>query len=395
MFAQVTRARKVAVRLFAFVTFAFLAACAPSGIVGSNQNTGQRIDPGAPVQVALLVPGGSTQGADRAIASSLENAARLAISDLEGVRIDLRVYNTGSDPAQAASVATQAVDEGAKILLGPLFSDASAAVGVAVAPRNVNVLSFSNTPTIAGGNVFILGRTFDNIAQRLVGYASRNGSTRIAIVHGNDIPGQFGRDAITTAARSSGAQIVAVESYALTQQDILAATPRIAATVNATGADAVFLTAGVNADLPIIATSLPEAGIDPAETRYIGLTRWNALPQALALPGVQGGLFALPDQGTIANFEARYQGVYGASPHPLAGLAYDGIAAIGALAATGNANALTKNSLTARQGFQGTSGIFRLLPNGLNERGLAVAEVRNNAVVIVENAPRSFGGSGL
>lgn len=394
MFAQVSRARKVVARLFVLATLTFLAACS-TGVVGTNQNTGQRIDTDAPVQVALLVPGGSTQGADRAVASSLENAARMAIADLGGVRIDLRVYNTGSDPAQAASVATQAVDDGAKIILGPLFAESANAAGVAVAARNVNVLAFSNNPTIAGGNVFVLGATFDNTARRLVNYASRNGTTRFAIVHGNDTQGQVGRDAITAAVRQAGAQVAGVESYTLTQQDILAATPRIASTINATGADAVFLTAGVNADLPIIATSLPEAGINPAQTRYIGLTRWNALPQALALPGVQGGLFALPDQGTITNFEARYQAVYGDSPHPLAGLAYDGIAAIGALVASGNPNALTKDALTARQGFQGTSGIFRLLPNGLNERGLAVAEVRNNAVVIVENAPRSFGGSGL
>lgn len=394
MFACFTRARKVAARLFMVTTFAFLAACT-QGIVGTNQNTGQTIDTSAPVQVALLVPGGSTQGADRAIAASLENAARMAIADLDGVRIDLRVYNTGSDPVQAASVATQAVDDGAKILLGPLFADSANAAGVAVAPRNVNVLAFSNNPTIAGGNVFVLGATFDNTARRLVNYAARNGTTRFAIVHGNDLQGQVGRDAITAAVRQSGAQLASVESYTLTQQDILASTPRIAAAINSSGADAVFLTAGPNADLPIIATSLPEAGINPAATRYIGLTRWNALPQVLALPGVQGGLFALPDQAMITNFETRYQGVYGTTPHPLAGLAYDGIAAIGALVASGNSNALTKQALTARQGFQGTSGIFRLLPNGLNERGLAVAEVRSNNVVVVENAPRSFAGSGL
>lgn len=394
MFACFTRARKVAARLFMVTTFAFLAACT-QGIVGTNQNTGQTIDTSAPVQVALLVPGGSTQGADRAIAASLENAARMAIADLDGVRIDLRVYNTGSDPVQAASVATQAVDDGAKILLGPLFADSANAAGVAVAPRNVNVLAFSNNPTIAGGNVFVLGATFDNTARRLVNYAARNGTTRFAIVHGNDLQGQVGRDAITAAVRQSGAQVASVESYTLTQQDILASTPRIAAAINSSGADAVFLTAGPNADLPIIATSLPEAGINPAATRYIGLTRWNALPQVLALPGVQGGLFALPDQAMITNFETRYQGVYGAAPHPLAGLAYDGIAAIGALVASGNSNALTKQALTTRQGFQGTSGIFRLLPNGLNERGLAVAEVRSNNVVVVENAPRSFAGSGL
>ena len=94
-------------------------------------------------------------------------------------------------------------------------------------------------------------------------------------------------------------------------------------------------------------------------------------------------------------FESRYSAAYGDRPHPLAGLAYDGIAAIGALVAAGNANALTKQALTAPQGFQGTAGIFRLLPSGLNERGMAIATIRNNQVVILEPAPRSFGRAGL
>jgi hypothetical protein len=155
------------------------------------------------------------------------------------------------------------------------------------------------------------------------------------------------------------------------------------------------MTAGVNADLPILATALPEAGINPADTQYIGLTRWSAAPQALALPGLQGGIFTLPDQGMQNLFESRYAAAYGNNPHPLAGLAYDGIAAIGALVAKGNANALTKRALTSPQGFQGTAGIFRLLSNGQNERGLAVATVRNNSVVVLEAAPRSFGGAGF
>ena len=69
--------------------------------------------------------------------------------------------------------------------------------------------------------------------------------------------------------------------------------------------------------------------------------------------------------------------------------------AIGALVASGRGNALTKSALTTPEGFQGTSGIFRLRNNGLNERGLAVATIRNNQVVVLEAAPRSFGGAGF
>ena len=45
-------------------------------------------------------------------------------------------------------------------------------------------------------------------------------------------------------------------------------------------------------------------------------------------------------------------------------------------------------------GFVGVNGVFRLLPDGTNQRGLAVATIRDNAVVILDPAPRSFAGSG-
>ncbi len=393
MFARLPSPQKAIGRIFALLSMMWLAACDPSMLSGLG-NAGQRIDPNAPIQVALLVPGGSGAGTDSLLAANLENAARLAISDLEGVKIDLRVYNTGADPLRAASVATQAVTEGANIILGPLFGEAANAAGVAVSSANVNVLTFSNNTTIAGGNVFVLGSTFQNTASRLVGYAGRQGIRRYAVIHGDNVAGEAGRDAVATAVRNAGSDLASIQSYPLSQQGIFNAAGPMVAAVNASGAQAVLLTAGVNADLPIVATALPEAGLNTTTTRYLGLTRWNAAPQALALPGLQNGLFALPDQTLQNLFDSRYEAAYGDRPHPLAGLAFDGIAAIGALAASGNANALTKEALTSPQGFQGTSGIFRFLADGTNQRGLAVATVRDGAVVILEPAPRSFGGSG-
>lgn len=395
MFAGFLRRRKALSRVAALAALAWLAACGP--IILPGQTTGGptlRIDPGAPVVVALLVPSGSAVGSDAFIAQNLENAARMAIADLTGVTIDLRVYATAGDPAQAAAAATSAVADGAHVILGPLYAEEANAAGVAIAGSGVNLLAFSNNATIAGGNVFILGPTFRNTADRLVRYGQRTGIASYMIVHAEDLQGAVGRDAIASAVRNAGADVAGIQSYPLSQEGIQAAAPRIAAATQAAGADAVFLTAGVNADLPFLATALPEAGLSPAATRYIGMTRWNAVPQALSLPGLQGGLFAIPDPQMSAIFEGRYGTAFGEAPHPLAGLAYDGIAAIGALVARGDPAALSRGSLTQGQGFQGTAGIFRLLPDGTNERGLAVAEVRNNQVVILELAPRSFGGAG-
>ncbi len=384
-------ARRAGAKAIAAISAIFLASCdsAPSG------SGGPQINATAPVTVALLVPGGSAVESDTLLATNLENAARLAISDLRGVQIDLRVYNTGASPAQAAAVATQAANDGAKIILGPLYAEAANAAGVAVAGRGLNVLAFSNNTAIAGRNVYVLGPTFENTADRMISYASRQGMTRFAVVHGDDLQGTVGRDAILTALRNNGVEAASVSSYPMTQQAIISSAGQIADDIRSSGAQAVFLTGGINADLPLIATALPERGINPEITRYIGLTRWDATPQAMALPGLQGGLFALPDTQMLEQFENRYAAAYGAMPHPLAGLAYDGIAAIGALIAQNQPGALSAAGLTQPQGFEGTQGVFRLMPDGTNQRGLAIAQIQNNQVVILEPAPRSFAGLGF
>jgi hypothetical protein len=344
--------------------------------------------------VALLVPGGTGAAEASAIAASIENAARLAIADLNGVEIDLRVYNTARDPGQASQMAATAIAEGAKIILGPLDAASANAVGVTVAPANVNVLAFSNNPAIAGGNVFVLGNTFGNISDRLVSYAGSQGINQFMIVHQDDLAGAVGRDSIATSIRSAGGTVSGIEAYPFSQEGIFARAPAIAAATNASGAQAIFVTDNVAGGLPILATSLDDQGVNPANTPLVGITRWDAAPQAAALPGMQGGLFAMANAGREAAFRNRYEETYGSAPHPLASIAYDGIAAIGALAATGDRAALTKGSLTRASGFAGATGIFRLRPDGSNQRALAVARIVNNQVSIVDPAPQSFGRGG-
>lgn len=369
-----------------------LAACEPIQIGGlAGADRGQRIDTSQPVPVALLVPKSDANAG--AVARSIENAARLAVAELGGVKIDLRVYDTGGNAATAAAQAQKAVDQGAKIILGPLFGESANAVGVQVADDNVNVLSFSNNPSIAGGNVFVLGATFRNTANRLLGYAARNGKKTVAVVYPNNVEGQFGKAAVQAAAGANGIQITAAESFEFSQTAVVGAMPRIAAA--ARGSDAVFLTSSPAGALPLLAQLLPENGVDPARTQYIGLTPWNVPPQTVSLAGLQNGWFALPDQSRIASFNSRYQGAYGAAPHPLAGLGFDGIAAIGALVAQGKSDALTRGALTQSAGFQGVGGVFRLLPDGTNERALAVATIRDRKVVILDPAPTRFGGAGF
>ncbi|MDP2085478.1 MAG: penicillin-binding protein activator [Gemmobacter sp.] len=391
MIAVLQRARKSLANLGLVLTAFVLAACEPI----STGRPGPAIDPNAAVPVALMVPGASGSATDQLLARSLENAARLAIADLGGVRIDLRVYQTAGQPGQAGAIAQRAVAEGARIILGPVFAQEANAAGVAVAAQGVNLLSFSNNADIAGANVFVLGPTFENTARRLVRYAASQGQRRVMIVHDRTPAGEAGRAAIARAIAGSGSTLAATAGYEFSQNGVVQAAPQISATARGAGADALFFTADTAGSLPLITQMLRDQGLTPAQARYLGLTRWD-IPQAtLALPGVQGGWFAMPDPGPFQAFQARYQAAYGEVPHPIAGLAYDGIAAVGALVRSGRSDALSHAALTQTSGFAGVSGTFRLRPDGTNERALAIAEIRNRQVVVIDPAPRSFGGAGF
>lgn len=394
MFAVLFPARKAFSRLMILFSLVWLAACQPVSLSGPAGG-GTSVDPSKPVAVALLVPHGAASPQEQKLARDLEAAARLAVADLQGVQIDLRVYGTAGNPAQAQTAARNAVADGARIIVGPLHAEAANAAAVAVADKGVNVLAFSNNPTIAGGNLFILGQTFNTTANRLAGFAARQGKKRILAVYSDNLAGQLGRNAIEQAVKASGSQFAGSVSYEFSQDGVASAVPQIRATAAQSNADAIFMTSNTAGALPLFSQMLPEAGLSPSDTQYIGLSRWDVPAQTTALPGVQGGWFAIPDPQRNAAYKSRFQAANGNPPHVISGLAYDGIAAIGALAKSGGRDALSRARLTQSAGFQGVGGVFRFRADGTNERGLAVATIRDQQVVVLDPAPRGFGGAGF
>ena len=57
--------------------------------------------------------------------------------------------------------------------------------------------------------------------------------------------------------------------------------------------------------------------------------------------------------------------------------------------------AMTKGNLTQSSGFKGVNGVFRFKADGTNQRAMAIAQVTNNQVQIIDPAPKSFGFGGF
>lgn len=356
-----------------------LAACnlsAPGSVSGPNVS-------GGTVDVALLVPYGSAAAGDDLLARNLERAARLAAGDVTDIEIAITVYNTGGNPAGAATVTEMAIREGADVIIGPLRSDAAAAASVAANGR-VNIVSFSNNTEVAGGNLFVLGNTFENTAQRLVTYASSQGRNRILILHAQNLAGEVARDAVLTALPLAGADLAGTVSYEFSASGVVDVLPEVMDAVRSNQADAIVLTSDTTGALPLFAQLLPENGLDTEAVRLIGLTRWDTPAQTLELAGLQGGWFAIPDQGAAATFQARFLETYGEPPHVLAGLGYDAVQLVAAT--TRRTGQLGSDDLAGTPGVSGANGLFRLNQDGTNARALAVAEIIDSQVVIRDPA---------
>ena len=177
-------------------------------------------------------------------------------------------------------------------------------------------------------------------------------------------------------------------SFELTTEGVVEAIPEIASLAETSEVNTIMLTSNSAGALPLLGQLLPEKGIDPKLIKYAGLSRWDVSKQTLKLPGLQGGWFVLPDPLLTKQFDTRYKTIFSQTPHPLASLAYDGIAAIGALQKEGKN--MSSKSLNYSSGFLGVNGLFRFTRKGTNERALSIATIKKSQVIVIDPAPKSF-----
>ena len=105
-----------------------------------------------------------------------------------GPGAEVEVVDAGDSPETAVAAAQKAMDGGAKMLLGPLFSGQSRAVAEAVG-RGTPVVSLSNDSSIAGDNLFVFGITPQQSAKSILGFAATRGKRNVVTVVP---PGPFG-----------------------------------------------------------------------------------------------------------------------------------------------------------------------------------------------------------
>jgi branched-chain amino acid transport system substrate-binding protein len=346
------------------------------------------VDLGGKINVALLLPL-SAPGRVGILGRDMLDASQLALQELADDGIALTPRDTKGTPDGAAAAARRAVSEGAALIIGPLTAAEIEAVRPVAQPAGINVLAFSNVSQVAGHGVFLLGVLPQDEVLRIVRYAHSTGIDHFALLAPANAYGQLAGDAMKTEVATLGATLDATGFYDPSSADLRQVERRLA---TAPGFSALLLPDPDAARLKNAASLLPGFGIDPTKVRLLGTggsgEGWEADNLGTEAT-LNGGWFAAPPAEARAAFEQHFLAAYGRKPQRLATLAYDAVGVATVLERTPGGG-FSAAALTNPSGFAGADGIFRLLPDGTAQRGLAVFQVERSGISVVSPAPETF-----
>lgn len=352
---------------------------------GSKPPAGPTIGTGS-VKVGLILPL-TAEGAGATVGNSLKNAAEMALAEFPGADLTLLVKDDRGTPEGAQAAAQEALREGAELIIGPLFAPSVQAAGQVARGASRPVIAFSSDSNVAARGIYLLSFPPENDVNRVIAYASAQGRKSFAALVPDTAYGKVVEAAFQQAVADRGARVVVIERFSTDQNTMRAAVARLVPALQQ--ADALFVPADANA-MPPLGLALQQAGYDPAKVKPLGTGVWNDSNVA-RVPAIQGGWFASPDTAGFNAFAGRYQRRFDGSPTRTATLAYDAVSLAAALARTQGSQRFSESVLTNPSGFAGADGVFRFRPDGQNERGLAVLELRNGQIVTINQAPRELG----
>ena len=350
--------------------------------------------PGGPPQQAVAVGSGgvkvglilplSAAGNAGVAAQSMKSAAEMALTEFLNPNIQVLIKDDTGSPQGAQQATQQALNEGAEIILGPLFAPSVPATAQLTRARGISVIAFSTDSSVAGHGVYLLSFLPESDVNRIIEYAASIGKRSFAALLPENAYGNVVEAAFKQAVSRRGGRIVAFEKYGA---DRTAPASRVAQAIGQ--ADALLL-ADDGDSVVGIADALTAAGANLKSVQLLGTGLWDN-PRVFASSKLQGGLYAAPDPAGFRAFAARYRAKYRNEPVRTATLAYDAVALVAALARTQGGHRFTSEVLTNTSGFAGIDGLFRFRADGTNERGLAVMRVESSGGVAVAGSPKSFG----
>lgn len=354
-------------------------------------------------------------------------AAQLALFDAGEHRLMLLPHDTQSTQEGAAAAAQAALDDGANLILGPLFGAHVQPVAEIAGTRRIPVLAFSNDQSAAGNGAAVLGLTPETEIRRILIQARDQGLFDIAAFLPDSPYGLLVADRMHTLAAETGTTIARINHYpagADASDELLlnaardfasydqrrAELDRERARLKQRGDDisrralarlenldtlgdppyqAVLLAESAGR-LPAIAPLLAFYDVDPTRVQFLGLSNWYSNDLGVE-PTLRGAWFPGPAPQDYDALMSRFSALYQEYPGRLAALAYDAVAVAAVMAETAPDNGrIAADQLLSPSGFAAYYGAFRITEAGTTERLLSVLQVDATGLSVVVPAQPTF-----
>jgi ABC-type branched-subunit amino acid transport system substrate-binding protein len=379
----------VKIALGALMAAMLVAACGAPGGGGSGPSGASFTGSTGTVKVALLLPV-TGSGSTPAVAKALKQAAELALFDFDNPKVSLVPKDTKGTPDGARLAAESAIKDGAELIIGPLFAQEVAGAAPVARQAGIPMIAFSSDEKVAGNGVYLLSFQAGRDVPRIVSFAISRGKRNFAQLIPQSPYGRIAESAFAKAVSDGGGETSVRASFPPDDSNAMLGPVRQIANAIKGGqkVEAVFLPAG-REELPALAPLLASADLTSGRVQFIGTGQWD-YPNIGGERALIGGWYPAPDPKGWSNFVQRYSKTYGSVPPRLASLAYDAVSLAVSLSQNPPGQRYDMGQLTRASGFAGIDGLFRLLPGGTCERGLAILEVREGGPVVIDPAPSSF-----
>lgn len=343
-------------------------------------------------RAAVLLPFSHPRADVRAEAESMLAGIELAMFNRGEPAFVLLPKDTAGVKSTAEARAREALEEGADIIIGPLFSANVQVVRDLAYEANVPVVAFSNSREAAGGGSYLISISPEEEVIRIVDAAFQRGVRLFAYLGPSSDYGRRIEAGLRMRVAANGGRMVSSGFYSPSNDAPVDEARQVATAVRAELESeprirvAVMIPEG-GVKLRSVAPLLPYYDVDIRRVQLLGTGLWND-PSVWREPTLIGGIFPAPDPASVARFSENFERIYSRKPTDLASIGYDAGALAAALA---TADALSYAGVTQQDGFSGVNGLFRFRADGTAERSLAVLELKaGEGAVPVELGRESF-----
>ncbi|GHF15621.1 penicillin-binding protein activator [Kordiimonas sediminis] len=353
-------------------------------------------------------------------------AASMALFDAYDPRIELLSFDTGGTVSGAEIAADAALNAEVDVIIGPLLAENVTRVAAITRGSDVPILGLSSDSEAAEPGVYVMGFLPEAEVKRIIDYAASMQAVKFSAMIPDSRYGMRVREAFGDAVFDVGGRIHSLETYPNDPEAVVEPIKRLAdyderrknhideiRFLRSLGDDMTneianrLATREVSESPDIDAILLPEGGgllrtlapllpfyeVDLDEVKLLGTGLWydESLTNE---PPLRGAWFAAPANPGVTDFLERFERDIGRAPSRVATLAYDAVSLIAILTReadlTGPDRPITNAKLMNPNGFQGIDGLFRLLPDGTNERTLSVLEITKDGFKVLDPAPAAF-----